>query len=128
MMIKCWTVHYNCAKLTRVVLAKIRSSRRKYSHKKHSVVFSVPLLVFVWQICITRLTVWKHLNTQQDLLNNLLFFQADVDNVGSDFDLNSLIEGDVDDDEFGDNKAEREESKTPVVSFYEPLKVRYNCY
>ena len=90
--------------------------------------FSVPLGVFVWQTCITRLTVWKHLNTQQDLLNNLLFFQADVDNVGSDFDLNSLIEGDVDDDEFGDNKAEREESKTPVVSFYEPLKVRYNCY
>ena len=90
--------------------------------------FSVPLGVFVWQTCTTRLTVWKRLNTQQDLLNNLLFFQADVDNVGSDFDLNSLIEGDVDDDEFGDNKAEREESKTPVVSFYEPLKVRYNCY
>ena len=56
-----------------------------------------------------------------------LYFQADVDNVGSDFDLNSLIEGDVDDDEFGENftnKEDREESKTPVVSFYEPLKVR----
>ena len=47
--------------------------------------------------------------------------------MGSDFDLNSLIEGDVDDDEFGENftnKEDREESKTPVVSFYEPLKVR----
>ena len=43
-----------------------------------------------------------------------------MDNVGSDFDLNSLIEGDVDDEEFGD----REDSKTPVLSFYEPLKVR----
>ena len=50
-----------------------------------------------------------------------------MDNVGSDFDLNSLIEGDVDDDEFGENfttKEDREESKTPVVTFYEPLKVR----
>ena len=50
-----------------------------------------------------------------------------MDNVGSDFDLNSLIEGDVDDDEFGENftnKEDREGSKTPVVSFYEPLKVR----
>ena len=49
-----------------------------------------------------------------------------MDNVGSDFDLNSLIEGDVDDYEFGENfsnKEDREESKTPVVSFYEPLKV-----
>ena len=60
------------------------------------------------------------------LNNNIFYFQADVDNVGSDFDLNSLIEGDVDDDEFGENfanKEDREESKTPVVSFYEPLKV-----
>ena len=51
--------------------------------------------------------------------------------MGSDFDLNSLIEGDVDDDEFGENftnKEEREESKTPVVSFYEPLKVRQSYY
>ena len=52
----------------------------------------------------------------------LIFFQADVDNVGSDFDLNSLIEGDVDDDEFVN--ARDEESRTPVVSYYAPLKVR----
>ena len=38
--------------------------------------------------------------------------QADVDNVGSDFDLNSLIEGDVDDDEYGEEN--REEPKTPA--------------
>ena len=79
------------------------------------------------------MTIWKHSNTCHHIFldNNILYFQADVDNVGSDFDLNSLIEGDVDDDEFGENftaKEDREESKTPVVSFYEPLKVRQSYY
>ena len=51
-------------------------------------------------------------------------FQADVDNVGSDFDLNSLIEGDVDDDDFVSPR-EGEDASTPVVqTYYAPLKVR----
>ena len=51
----------------------------------------------------------------------------DAEGVASDFDLNSLIEGDVDDDDFGEQfntlKGENEESKTPVVTYFEPLKV-----
>lgn len=51
--------------------------------------------------------------------------------VASDFDLNSLIEGDVDDDSNAeeDNHLETkdnnrgEDSQTPVVRYYEPLKV-----
>ena len=51
-------------------------------------------------------------------------FQADVDNVGSDFDLNSLIEGDVDDDDFVSPR-DGEDASTPVVqTYYAPLKVR----
>lgn len=46
-----------------------------------------------------------------------------MDNVGSDFDLNSLIEGDVDDDDFTAARDD-EDARTPVVSYYEPLKVR----
>ena len=51
----------------------------------------------------------------------------DAEGVASDFDLNSLIEGDVDDDDFGEQfnvtKEEAEESTTPVVTYFEPLKV-----
>ena len=51
----------------------------------------------------------------------------DAEGVASDFDLNSLIEGDVDDDDFGEqfsaSREEAEESKTPVVTYYAPLKV-----
>ena len=51
-------------------------------------------------------------------------FQADVDNVGSDFDLNSLIEGDVDDDDFVSSR-DNEGASTPVAqTYYAPLKVR----
>ena len=56
-------------------------------------------------------------------------FQANVDDeedgVASDFDLNSLIEGDVDDDSTAgeDPETQVEESNTPVVRYYEPLKV-----
>ena len=53
--------------------------------------------------------------------------EVDAEGAASDFDLNSLIEGDVDDDDFGDqftiSKEDTEESKTPVVSYFEPLKV-----
>ena len=58
-------------------------------------------------------------------------FQAEVDAEGlnSDFDLNSLIEGDVDDDDFGDEFVTAlEEPKVdkkdgPVRVHFEPLKV-----
>ena len=47
-----------------------------------------------------------------------------MDNVGSDFDLNSLIEGDVDDDDFVSSR-DNEGASTPVVqTYYAPLKVR----
>ena len=47
-----------------------------------------------------------------------------MDNVGSDFDLNSLIEGDVDDDDSIANRDdEDEDSRTPVVTYFAPLKV-----
>ena len=62
---------------------------------------------------------------------NSLILQADVDNVGSDFDLNSLIEGDVDDDDFvpgRDEETEAADSRTPVVTYYAPLKVRIVLY
>ena len=62
---------------------------------------------------------------------NSLILQADVDNVGSDFDLNSLIEGDVDDDDFvpgRDEDTEAADSRTPVVTYYAPLKVRIVLY
>ena len=53
----------------------------------------------------------------------------DAEGVASDFDLNSLIEGDVDDDDFGEqfaiSRGESEESKTPVVKYFAPLKVSY---
>ena len=55
--------------------------------------------------------------------------EVDAEGVASDFDLNSLIEGDVDDDDFGEQFAisrdENEESKTPVVKYFAPLKVSY---
>ena len=61
----------------------------------------------------------------------LSFFQAEVDAEGlnSDFDLNSLIEGDVDDDDFGEEfvtaleepKADKKDG--PVRVHFEPLKV-----
>ena len=44
-----------------------------------------------------------------------------MDNVGSDVDLNSLIEGDVDED---DSIRDDEGSRTPVISYYAPLKVK----
>ena len=54
----------------------------------------------------------------------LYYLQADVDNVGSDFDLNSLIEGDVDDEDSAEDNDQ--DSRTPVVrTYYEPLKVRF---
>ena len=57
------------------------------------------------------------------MCSNSDFFQADVDNDGSDFDLNSLIEGDVDDDNYVSPRDEG--ARTPVVqSYYAPLKVR----
>ena len=46
-----------------------------------------------------------------------------MDNVGSDFDLNSLIEGDVDDDSIANRDDEDEDSRTPVVTYFAPLKV-----
>lgn len=60
-------------------------------------------------------------------------FQAEVDAEGlnSDFDLNSLIEGDVDDDDFGDEFVTAlEEPKVdkkdgPVRVHFEPLKVSF---
>ena len=56
--------------------------------------------------------------------SNSGIFQADVDNVGSDFDLNSLIEGDVDDDDFVSSR-DNEGASTPVAqTYYAPLKVR----
>ena len=56
--------------------------------------------------------------------SNSGIFQADVDNVGSDFDLNSLIEGDVDDDDFVSPR-DGDGASTPVVqTYYAPLKVR----
>ena len=68
--------------------------------------------------------------------NNCLIFsilQADVDAEGlnSDFDLNSLIEGDVDDDDFGEEFVTAlEEPKVdkkdgPVRVHFEPLKVSF---
>ena len=57
-------------------------------------------------------------------LYTLYYLQADVDNVGSDFDLNSLIEGDVDDEDSAEDNDQ--DSRTPVVrTYYEPLKVRF---
>ena len=57
------------------------------------------------------------------MCSNSDFFQADVDNDGSDFDLNSLIEGDVDDDDYVSPRDEG--ARTPVVqSYYAPLKVK----
>ena len=61
----------------------------------------------------------------------LSILQADVDAEGlnSDFDLNSLIEGDVDDDDFGEEFVTAlEEPKVdkkdgPVRVHFEPLKV-----
>ena len=52
--------------------------------------------------------------------------EVDAEGVASDFDLNSLIEGDVDDDDFGEQfvPTREEDSKTPVVTYFEPLKVR----
>ena len=67
---------------------------------------------------------------QQKLI--ISFFQAEVDAEGlnSDFDLNSLIEGDVDDDDFGEEfvtalEEPKAESKKdgPVRVHFEPLKV-----
>ena len=53
--------------------------------------------------------------------------EVDAEGVASDFDLNSLIEGDVDDDDFSEqfnlSREENEEAKTPVVTYFEPLKV-----
>ena len=61
----------------------------------------------------------------------LSILQADVDAEGlnSDFDLNSLIEGDVDDDDFGEEfvtalEEPRVDKKDgPVRVHFEPLKV-----
>ena len=125
-------LYYKCAKLTRVRFLP-RSERNSETRRLHSFV----LCLSVWFLSSTgtqpAASSDDYLKTFQYhhiFLNNyILYFQADVDNVGSDFDLNSLIEGDVDDDEFGEhftNKEDREESKTPVVSFYEPLKVRHS--
>ena len=63
----------------------------------------------------------------------LSILQADVDAEGlnSDFDLNSLIEGDVDDDDFGEEFVTAlEEPKVdkkdgPVRVHFEPLKVSF---
>ena len=58
--------------------------------------------------------------------------QADVDaeeGLNSEFDLNSLIEGDVDDDDFGEEFVtalegpDEKEKAASVVTFLEPLKV-----
>ena len=64
----------------------------------------------------------------------LSILQADVDAEGlnSDFDLNSLIEGDVDDDDFGEEfvtalEEPRVDKKDgPVRVHFEPLKVSFN--
>ena len=62
-------------------------------------------------------------------------FQEAVDEVNSDFDLNSLIEGVVDDDsdtetlgdktEIPEKPATLTDSKGKVVRYLEPLKVRH---
>lgn len=53
-----------------------------------------------------------------------LFLQEAVDDVTSDFDLSSLIEGVVDDDDSeAGARSDPEDAKTPVVLYREPLKV-----
>ena len=53
--------------------------------------------------------------------------EADTEGINSDFDLNSLIEGDVDDDDFGEEfvtaveEPETAEIQPPV--YFAPLKV-----
>ena len=86
---------------------------------------------------VEHLCIWEFYNTVSShdsfiivwtparfFVANLIQFlvaQADVDNVGSDVDLNSLIEGDVDED---DSIRDDEGSRTPVISYYAPLKVK----
>ena len=54
---------------------------------------------------------------------------VDAEGINSDFDLNSLIEGDVDDDDFGDEfvtaieDPEEKDSKTSAATYLAPLKV-----
>ena len=63
----------------------------------------------------------------------LSILQADVDAEGlnSDFDLNSLIEGDVDDDDFGEEfvtaleEPKLDKKDGPVRVHFEPLKVSF---
>ena len=52
-----------------------------------------------------------------------------MDDVTSDFDLNSLIEGVVDDDDDSEDglgtRSDPDDAKTPVVLYREPLKVKF---
>ena len=70
-----------------------------------------------------------HKNCNICLILSILQADVDAEGLNSDFDLNSLIEGDVDDDDFGEEfvtalEEPRVDKKDgPVRVHFEPLKV-----
>ena len=73
-----------------------------------------------------------HNNCNNQLMLSILQADVDAEGLNSDFDLNSLIEGDVDDDDFGEEfvtalEEPRVDKKDgPVRVHFEPLKVSFN--
>ena len=72
-----------------------------------------------------------HNSSNNYLMLSMLQVDLDAEGLNSDFDLNSLIEGDVDDDDFGEEFVTAlEEPKVdkkdgPVRVHFEPLKVSF---
>ena len=72
-----------------------------------------------------------HNNCNNCLILSILQADVDAEGLNSDFDLNSLIEGDVDDDDFGEEfvtalEEPRVDKKDgPVRVHFEPLKVSF---
>ena len=77
-----------------------------------------------------KLFVWPSIVSCVFPQSENTFLQAELDGeeANSEFDLNSLIEGDVDDDDFGETfNDEAKEEEPERVTYFEPLKVSGEC-